>query len=268
MAGCQNSSGRADRVAADRRAFTLIELLVVIAVIAILAAMLLPVLARAKESGRRIYCMNNLNQLGIAAKMYINDNQGYYPPRVEVNRWPNRFADSYGGNINILVCPTDYAMFLTPPASVGGGENSNNVADASPRSYFINGWNDYFANQFGTTDWGTLEPEIAAVGHGPRENAITQPSETILLGEKEHNAGDFYMDLLENGGNDFTGIAEQGMHDNAGTVSTQANGVGSSGGSNYGMVDGSTSFIRFPRSVDPQNMWAQSTNRTAYAISY
>ena len=66
------------------------------------------------------------------------------------------------------------------------------------------------------------------------------------------------MDLLENGGNDFTGIAEQGRHDNNGTTSSQSNGAGGSGGSNYVMADDSARFIKFPQSVDPLNLWAVS----------
>ncbi len=63
----------------EKKAFTLIEMLVVIAVISLLTAVLMPVLARARREGKAVMCLSNLRQLGIAAQLYADDNDGYYP---------------------------------------------------------------------------------------------------------------------------------------------------------------------------------------------
>ncbi|HSI71685.1 MAG TPA: prepilin-type N-terminal cleavage/methylation domain-containing protein [Fimbriimonas sp.] len=76
-----------------RRAFTLIELLVVIAIIAILAAILFPVFAQAKDSAKQIQCMSNMRQLGLAAKMYQGDHEDYWFPLVQRQPQPG-FADA------------------------------------------------------------------------------------------------------------------------------------------------------------------------------
>ena len=87
----------------SRQGFTLIELLVVIAIIAILAAILLPVLGQVKQKGDRTFCVNNLMQWGRAMTMYADDNNQFFPASRDLNYvatpdnnpvWTQMYADA------------------------------------------------------------------------------------------------------------------------------------------------------------------------------
>jgi prepilin-type N-terminal cleavage/methylation domain-containing protein/prepilin-type processing-associated H-X9-DG protein len=154
-----------------RRAFTLIELLVVIAIIAILASILFPVFARARENARRSSCQSNLKQVGVATFMYCQDYDGKLPT------YAGTFAgiNAYVKNVGIFQCPS------APKFTVA------NVSDVGTQQY---------ASQYGMP-FVTSTRLIAAIPSDANSRVnpdqMPEPARTCLYGETYfQGSGQFY----------------------------------------------------------------------------
>jgi prepilin-type N-terminal cleavage/methylation domain-containing protein/prepilin-type processing-associated H-X9-DG protein len=155
---------------AKRRAFTLIELLVVIAIIAILAAILFPVFARARERAQQASCLSNERQIGIGFVQYFQDYDGRFPMTKGEHPWVNTLQP-YMKSYDILRCPTDDSINWKAPLE---GKTTVRVT-----SYTLNG---YLPPALPTAS----NPTPAA---NPYNNVgrVKSPAEVIFLAESAKN---------------------------------------------------------------------------------
>lgn len=151
-----------------KRAFTLIELLVTIAIISILAAILFPVFARARENARRANCMSNLKQIGLGIMQYTQDYDEQMP-LISVNGPPDAAStgawDESNGPLGWVDALQPYIkslqVFQCPSDKTGPNTNANG-----------GGYTDYFFNS-------NLNPNTKPISLA----AITTPTNTLLIGE-------------------------------------------------------------------------------------
>lgn len=165
-----------------RSGFTLIELLVVIAIIAILAAILFPVFAQAREKARQSSCMSNMKQLSLATIQYTQDYDETFPTGLQNSWWDNtwyRVVTPYVKSLDVFRCPTD---------PIGQGPAGREWAGAR-LSYVSNGymqWRQVWG-QWGIVGmmgmaqgWMAPAPIVRTLAE------VGRPTETILIAERLH----------------------------------------------------------------------------------
>jgi prepilin-type N-terminal cleavage/methylation domain-containing protein/prepilin-type processing-associated H-X9-DG protein len=225
-------------VAVKRRAFTLIELLVVIAIIAILAAILFPVFAKAREKARTNSCLNNMKQLAVACMQYTHDNDetlmqsdqkfGAGTTPADYLTW-DEALQPYLKSIQVLTCPSD----------------SYTIAGQTVRSYatncFVAGTGDAAAGWVTTYAAANLKTTALEL------SVIKAPAECILFAERWDASANRYAG---NQNFDVTYVQD------AATVTSRYNAAHMQAqAGNVCFVDGHAKYFRGRQTLTPTNLW-------------